>query len=225
MNKAEGILTVRGGMTSHAAVVARGMGKCCVSGCSTINVDLINKTISVGDKVFHEGDYISLDGTTGNVYEGKIKTEEASITGEFEQFMQMVDRYSKLKVKANADTEKDAKIALRLGAKGIGLCRTEHMFFEKDRIFYMRQMIVSNNNEQRQEALAKLLRYQREDFVSIFRVMKELPITIRYLDPPLHEFLPHTNEEMVELATSLKMDLNTLKQHIDSLKRRIKAVI
>ena len=218
MNKAEGILTVRGGMTSHAAVVARGMGKCCVSGCSTINVDLINKTISVGDKVFHEGDYISLDGTTGNVYEGKIKTEEASITGEFEQFMQMVDRYSKLKVKANADTEKDAKIALRLGAKGIGLCRTEHMFFEKDRIFYMRQMIVSNNNEQRQEALAKLLRYQREDFVSIFRVMKELPITIRYLDPPLHEFLPHTNEEMIELATSLKMDLNTLKQHIDSLK-------
>jgi len=218
MNAAQGVLTVRGGMTSHAAVVARGMGKCCVSGCSTIRVDLNQKTIVVGDKTLREGDYISLDGTTGTVYAGEIKTVEASITGDFEEFMQMVDRHRKLGVKVNADTERDAKIAIRLGAEGIGLCRTEHMFFEKDRISYMRQMIVAQNKEQRANALNKLLEFQRNDFISLFRVMKGKPLTIRYLDPPLHEFLPRTKEEVIELASSTGVGPNDLVRHINSLR-------
>lgn len=218
MNLAQGVLTVRGGMTSHAAVVARGMGKCCVSGCSTLTVDLNAKTITVSDVVLHEGDYVSLDGTTGTVYVGKISTEEAAITGEFEEFMQLVDKYRKLGVKVNADTEKEAKIAMRLGAEGIGLCRTEHMFFEKNRINYMRQMIVAPNKEQREKALQKLLEFQRNDFISLFRVMKGYPLTIRYLDPPLHEFLPHTKEEVIELSQVTGISPNNLVRQINSLR-------
>ena len=218
MEAAQGILTVHGGMTSHAAVVARGMGKCCVSGCSTLVVDLKNKTLSAGEKVLHEGDYISLDGTTGTVYLGQIKTVEAGISGDFEEFMNMVDRHRKLGVKVNADTERDALQALQFGAEGIGLCRTEHMFFEKNRIFYMRQMIVAQTKEQRIKALEKLLDFQRTDFIQLFRVMKGKPITIRYLDPPLHEFLPHTEEEIIELSQAIGVTPNLLKQHINSLK-------
>ena len=218
MNLAQGVLTVRGGMTSHAAVVARGMGKCCVSGCSTLTVDLNAKTITVGDTILHEGDYVSLDGTTGTVYVGKISTEEAAITGEFEEFMRLVDNHRKLGVKVNADTEKDAKVAMHLGAEGIGLCRTEHMFFEKDRINYMRQMIVAPNKEQREMALQKLLEFQKNDFVSLFRVMNGYPLTIRYLDPPLHEFLPHTKEEVVELSRVTGISPNDLVRHINSLR-------
>ena len=218
MEAAQGILTVHGGMTSHAAVVARGMGKCCVSGCSTLVVDLKNKSLSVGNNILHEGDYISLDGTTGMVYLGQIKTVEAGISGDFEEFMNMVDRHRKLGVKVNADTERDALQALRFGAEGIGLCRTEHMFFEKNRIFYMRQMIVAQTKEQRIKALEKLLDFQRTDFIKLFRVMKGKPITIRYLDPPLHEFLPHTEGEITELAQAIGVTPNLLKQHIDSLK-------
>lgn len=218
MEASQGILTVHGGMTSHAAVVARGMGKCCVSGCSTLTVDSKNKTLSVGDNILHEGDYISLDGTTGTVYLGQIKTVEAIISGDFEEFMNMVDKHRKLGVKVNADTERDALQALRFGAEGIGLCRTEHMFFEKSRIFYMRQMIVAQTKEQRIRALEKLLDFQRTDFIQLFRVMKGKPITIRYLDPPLHEFLPHTEEEITELSQSIGVTPSLLKQHITSLK-------
>ena len=218
MDAAKGILTVRGGMTSHAAVVARGMGKCCVSGCSSLNVDLKNKTITIDDKVLHDGDYISLDGTTGNVYLGQIKTVEASISGDFEEFMNIVDKHRTLGVKVNADTVRDAMQALSFGAEGIGLCRTEHMFFEKSRIFYIRQMILAQTKEQRIKALEKLLDFQRTDFIELFRVMKGKPITIRYLDPPLHEFLPHTDEEILELSNALGVTTDILKQRIDSLK-------
>ena len=218
MNASKGILTVRGGMTSHAAVVARGMGKCCISGCSNVTVDLTNKTLSTGEKLLHEGDYISLDGSTGTVYLGKIKTNEATISGDFETFMDMVDKYRKLGVKVNADTKSDALQALKFGAEGIGLCRTEHMFFEKNRIFYMRQMIVSQTKEQRIKALEKLLDFQRTDFIELFRVMNGKPITIRYLDPPLHEFLPHTEEEIIELSQAIGITKEKLTQHISSLK-------
>lgn len=217
MNAAAGILTVRGGMTSHAAVVARGMGKCCVSGCSTLSVDLNAKTLTVDSIVLHEGDYISIDGTTGIVYVGQIPTIEASINGDFETFMNMVDQHRTLGVKVNADTERDAKEAVRFGAEGIGLCRTEHMFFEKSRIFYMRQMIVAQSKEQRLRSLEKLLEFQKNDFISLFRVMNGKPITIRYLDPPLHEFLPHTDEEIQELSKSLSIPFENLKKHISSL--------
>ena len=218
MDAAKGILTVRGGMTSHAAVVARGMGKCCVSGCSALTVDLDNKTLSVEGRVLHEGDYISLDGTTGTVYLGQIKTVDAGISGDFEEFMNMVDKHRILGIKVNADTERDALQALRFGAEGIGLCRTEHMFFEKSRIFYMRQMILSQTKEQRIKALEKLLDFQRTDFIQLFRVMEGKPITIRYLDPPLHEFLPHTEDEILELAQAIGVTPDLLKQHIASLK-------
>ena len=219
MAKANGILTVRGGMTSHAAVVARGMGRCCVCGCSSLTVDEENKTLTTSDgTVYHEGDYLSIDGSTGFVYGEQIATIEASISGDFEVFMNMADRYRKLKVKVNADTPVDAAQAVRFGAQGIGLCRTEHMFFSEDRIFQVRRMIVAETTEQRVEALNELLEMQRGDFIELFRTMNGLPVTIRYLDPPLHEFLPHTDDEVGALAKSLNMTFESLKERIDSLK-------
>lgn len=219
MNDAEGILTIRGGMTSHAAVVARGMGRCCVSGCGDLTINEEAKTLKTKDgQVFKEGDYISLDGSTGNVYGVQIKTVEPEISGDFEKFMKLVDEVKVLGVRANADTPKDAATAHRYGAEGIGLCRTEHMFFEEDRIFAFRQMISSETLEQREEALEKVLPFQRSDFEGLFREMAGLPVIIRYLDPPLHEFLPHTDEEIKPLAKALGMSFEALKTRVESLK-------
>ena len=219
MNDAEGILTIRGGMTSHAAVVARGMGRCCVSGCGELKIDEENKTLTTKDgKVFKEGDYISLDGSTGNVYGEQIKTVEPEFSGDFGTFMKLVDEVKTLGVRANADNPKDASVAHKYGAEGIGLCRTEHMFFEKDRIFAFRQMIAAETLEQREKALEKILPYQREDFEGLFREMDGLPVIIRYLDPPLHEFLPHTDEEIKPLAKELGVTFESLKSRVESLK-------
>ena len=219
MNDANGILTIRGGMTSHAAVVARGMGRCCICGCGDININEELKTITTKDgKVFKEGDYISLDGTTGIVYGKQIKTVDPEISGDFETFMSWADEVRKLKIRANADTPKDAFQAYKFGAEGIGLCRTEHMFFEKERIFNFRKMICADNIESREEALENILPYQRSDFEGLFRTMKSLPVVIRYLDPPLHEFLPHTDEEITMLAKSLNMRFEALKNRVTSLK-------
>ncbi len=219
MNHAEGILTIRGGMTSHAAVVARGMGRCCVSGCGELTVNDENKTLTTASgKVYHEGDEISLDGSTGKVYDGIIKTEEPTISGDFETFMGWADDARRLKVRTNADTPKDAEQARKFGAEGIGLCRTEHMFFEETRIFNFRKMITAETLEQREKALEDILPFQRDDFEGLFRAMAPYSVTIRYLDPPLHEFLPHTDEEIKSLANSLGISFETLKQRIDSLK-------
>ena len=219
MNIARGILTVRGGMTSHAAVVARGMGTCCVSGCGDLIVDVNNKTLTTKDgKVFKEGDYLSLDGSTGKVYGEEIKTVLASISGNFETFMNWADEVADLEVRTNADNERDAKVARDFGAKGIGLCRTEHMFFDMMRIFNFRKMIVAPTKEKREEALDKILPYQKEDFKALFKVMDGYEVTIRFLDPPLHEFLPHTDDEIKALAKDLEMDFNDLKNKVESLK-------
>lgn len=219
MNDANGILTIRGGMTSHAAVVARGMGRCCICGCGDININEELKTITTKDgQTFREGDYISLDGTTGIVYGKQIKTVDPEISGDFETFMSWADEVRKLKIRANADTPKDAFQAYKFGAEGIGLCRTEHMFFEKERIFNFRKMICADNIESREEALENILPYQRSDFEGLFRTMKSLPVVIRYLDPPLHEFLPHTDEEITMLAKSLNMSFEALKNRVTSLK-------
>ena len=219
MNDAEGILTIRGGMTSHAAVVARGMGRCCVCGCGELTINEEEKTLTTKEgHVYHEGDYLSIDGSTGKVYDGIVETEEPSISGYFETFMNWADEVRTLKVRTNADTPKDAKQALKFGAEGIGLCRTEHMFFEETRIFNFRRMIASKTVEQREEALEKILPYQREDFIGLFKAMQGNPVTIRFLDPPLHEFLPHTDEEIKPLAESLDMSFEELKNRIESLK-------
>ena len=219
MNLAHGILTVRGGMTSHAAVVARGMGTCCVSGCGGIIVDEENKTLKLKDgTTFKEGDYISLDGSTGNVYGEQIKTVEPEISGNFETIMEWADATRKLKIRTNADTPRDALQARKFGAEGIGLCRTEHMFFEEERIFNFRRMITATTVEAREEALEKILPYQRDDFEGLFRAMDGYTVTIRFLDPPLHEFLPHTDEEIKPLAESLGMTFEALKNRVESLK-------
>lgn len=219
MNLAHGILTIRGGMTSHAAVVARGMGTCCVSGCGELSIDEEAKTLKTKDnKTFKEGDWMSLDGSTGNVYGEQIKTVEAEISGDFDAFMHWADEIRQLKVRTNADTPKDAIQARKYGAEGIGLCRTEHMFFESDRIFNFRRMITAETLESREEALEKILPYQREDFEGLFRAMEGYGVTIRFLDPPLHEFLPHTDEEIKPLAESLGMTFEALKTRVESLK-------
>jgi len=219
MNSANGILTVRGGMTSHAAVVARGMGKCCVSGCSDLIIDEANKTLTTKDGlIFQEGASLSIDGTTGMVYGENIKTVDPDISGYFETFMSWADDIRVLGVRANADTPHDAIVAKKFGAEGIGLCRTEHMFFDKDRIFSFRKMIAAENSEQRKNALEEILPYQRKDFESLFEVMDGKPVIIRYLDPPLHEFLPHTDEEILELAKSLGTTFESLKKRVMSLK-------
>ena len=217
MHVCHGILTVRGGMTSHAAVVARGMGTCCVSGCSEISVDEEAKTFTVGGKTYKEGDWISLDGSTGNVYGEKIDTVTATVSGNFAKFMDWADRYRQMEVRTNADTPKDAKQAYEFGAQGIGLCRTEHMFFAPERIAAIREMIVSKTKEQREKALDKILPMQRGDFEGLFREMKGLPVTIRLLDPPLHEFLPHTDEEIATLAKDMNMTFDELKEVVVSL--------
>ncbi len=218
MNTAVGILTVRGGMTSHAAVVARGIGRCCVSGCHDLIVDEANKTMSINDDIYEEGSKISLDGNTGQVLEGEIETTEPDVTGDFETFMLWANKIKKLGIRTNADTEKDAKMALQFKAEGIGLCRTEHMFFEEKKIFAIRKMIISETTEEREKALKEILPMQREDFEKIFRAMNDKKVTIRYLDPPLHEFLPKTDEEITKLANSLKITEEKLKEKLTSLK-------
>ena len=219
MNDAEGILTIRGGMTSHAAVVARGMGRCCVSGCGALKIDEEAKTLITPDgTVYKEGDYMSIDGSTGNVYGTQVKTVEPDISGDFGLFMSWADEVRRLKIRTNADTPRDAKQARKFGAEGIGLCRTEHLFFDTDRIFNFRKMIVAETLEEREKALDKILPYQREDFEQLFEAMEGDPVVIRYLDPPLHEFLPHTDEEITELANDLGITSSKLKERIDSLK-------
>ena len=217
MQSAEGILTVRGGMTSHAAVVARGMGTCCVSGCGEIAVDYENKQFTLGGKTYQEGDYISIDGTTGNIYGEAIPAAPASISGDFGRYMGWADKVRKLKVFTNADTPRDAKQASDFGAEGIGLCRTEHMFFEGERIKAMREMIVAENVADRKKALAKIMPYQQGDFEGLFEVMGERPVTIRFLDPPLHEFLPTKEADIQELASDLGITVEKLKEVIASL--------
>ena len=219
MNLAHGILTIRGGMTSHAAVVARGMGTCCVSGCSSITIDEEKKTLTLPNgEVLIEGDWISLDGSSGNVYAEKIETEEANISGDFEVFMSWADKTRRLKIRTNADTPRDAKEARKFGAEGIGLCRTEHMFFESTRIFNFRKMITADTLEKREAALKEILPYQREDFSGLFKAMDGYGVTIRLLDPPLHEFLPHTDNEIKELSEALNMTFESLKRRVESLK-------
>jgi pyruvate, orthophosphate dikinase len=217
MAVSQGILTVRGGMTSHAAVVARGMGTCCVSGCGDIVMHADEKYFEVGGKTIREGDYISLNGTTGNVYCEAIPTVPASISGDFDTFMKWADDVRTLQVRTNADTPKDAEQAYKFGAQGIGLCRTEHMFFDTDRIFAMREMIVAKTEDARRKALDKLLPMQRSDFEGLYEAMRGLPVTIRYLDPPLHEFLPSKEEDIVSLAKDLKITTQELKNVINSL--------
>ena len=217
MHAAQGILTVRGGMTSHAAVVARGMGTCCVSGCGEIKISEEKKEFTLGGHTFHEGDYISLDGTTGKIYNGDIKTQEASVGGNFKRIMDWADSFRKLGVRTNADTPADTKNAVKLGAEGIGLCRTEHMFFDPERIHNLRRMIVSDTVEAREEALSKLLPYQKGDFKAMYKALEGRPMTVRYLDPPLHEFTPKTEEEMAELAKDMGKTVDEIKKKCDEL--------
>lgn len=217
MIAAEGILTVRGGMTSHAAVVARGMGTCCVAGCGELKVNETAKTLTIGGKVFGENDYISIDGATGNVYTQQVKTVTPEITGHFKTFMEWADQIRKLRVRANADNPRDTKQAVEFGAEGIGLCRTEHMFFAEDRIMAVREMIVSKDVEERKKALDKILPMQRQDFIEMYQALEGRPATIRFLDPPLHEFLPHSKEDIAALAKEMGLSFDELNATVDSL--------
>ena len=211
MVASQGILTARGGRTSHAAVVARGMGTCCVAGCGSLIINEENKTFEINGKLYHEGDYISLDGNTGKIYEGDIETTEATVAGDFGRIMDWADKYRVLKVRTNADNPRDTKKAVELGAEGIGLCRTEHMFFESDRIPKIRKMILSDTVEERENALNELIPFQKGDFKEMYKVLKELPMTVRYLDPPLHEFLPNTPEEIESLAKDMGVTAEKIK--------------
>ena len=217
MKASQGILTVRGGMTSHAAVVARGMGTCCVSGCGDIAMDEENKKFTLAGKEYHEGDFISIDGSTGNIYDGEIQTVDATIAGEFGRIMDWADKYRRLKVRTNADTPADAKKARELGAEGIGLCRTEHMFFEEDRIAAFREMICADTVEEREAALDKILPYQQGDFEKLYEALEGCPVTIRFLDPPLHEFVPTEEEDIEKLANAQNKSVEEIKTLIDSL--------
>jgi len=217
MKAAQGILTVRGGMTSHAAVVARGMGTCCVSGCGEIQMNEAKKEFTLAGKTYHEGDVISIDGTTGNIYDGAIPTVDATIAGEFGRVMAWADKYRKLGVRTNADTPNDTKKAIELGAEGIGLCRTEHMFFDEERIFNLRKMILSETVEDRVKYLDLLIPYQKGDFKAMYKELKGLPMTVRYLDPPLHEFIPKTEAEMKELADAMGVTVEHVKAKCDEL--------
>lgn len=217
MAVAEGILTARGGMTSHAAVVARGMGKCCVSGAGAINVDYKTRTVEIDGVVLHEGDYISLNGTNGRVYQGEIKTQAAELSGDFAALMDLCAKYTRLQVRTNADTPHDAEVARKFGAVGIGLCRTEHMFFDNEKIIAMREMILAEDVEGRKKALAKLLPYQKEDFKGIFRAMDGYPVNVRLLDPPLHEFVPHDTKGQEEMAKAMGVTVEYIRQRVDSL--------
>lgn len=217
MHVAKGILTVRGGMTSHAAVVARGMGTCCVSGCGEIKIQEEEKQFELGGYLFHEGDYISLDGSTGKIYKGDIQTMEATVDGNFDRLMKLADQFRTLKVRTNADTPQDALNALKLGAEGIGLCRTEHMFFEPERIPKIRRMILSKTVEEREAALNELIPYQKADFKGIYEVMKGFPVTIRFLDPPLHEFVPTDEQDIKELAEMMNITVQEVKETCNGL--------
>ncbi len=217
MNVAKGILTAKGGMTSHAAVVARGMGKCCVSGAGSIRINYKAKTLTIGEDVFKEGDWLSLNGTTGEVYKGKTKTIEPELSGNFGQLMELADKYTRMNVRTNADTPHDSEVARKFGAQGIGLCRTEHMFFEGDRIIAMREMILAKDEAGRIEALEKLLPIQRADFEGIFKAMHDLPVTVRLLDPPLHEFVPHDEKGQKEMAKVMGISIEEIKDKIESL--------
>ena len=217
MAEAEGILTARGGMTSHAAVVARGMGKCCVSGAGAINVDYKKRIVEIDGLILKEGDYISLNGTNGSVYKGKIATQAAELSGDFAALMDLCAKYTRLKVRTNADTPQDAEVARRFGAVGIGLCRTEHMFFDNEKIVAMREMILADDIEGRRKALNKLLPYQKEDFKAIFKTMDGCPVNVRLLDPPLHEFVPHDKKGQAIMAEEMGVTLEYIKQRVDSL--------
>ena len=217
MTVSKGILTARGGMTSHAAVVARGMGKCCVSGAGTVSINYKERTMTALGKVFKEGDWISLNGSTGEVYNGKIDTKDPELSGDFGKLMDICDKYTRMHVRTNADTPHDAQVARQFGAQGIGLCRTEHMFFEGDRIKAMREMILADDLEGRRVALDKILPLQREDFEGIFEAMNELPVTIRLLDPPLHEFVPHEDKNQQEMADEMGISIAVVKQRVESL--------
>ncbi|NLA44119.1 MAG: pyruvate, phosphate dikinase [Candidatus Cloacimonetes bacterium] len=217
MAVAQGILTARGGMTSHAAVVARGMGKCCVAGVGTIVIDYKNRTMTAKGKTYHEGDWISLNGSTGQVFEGKIETVAPELSGDFAELMDLADKYTRMYVRTNADTPQDASVARKFGARGIGLCRTEHMFFTGDRIKAMREMILADNEEGRRKALDKLLPMQRSDFEGIFTAMDGFPVTIRLLDPPLHEFLPHEENQQKEIAEELGISFQKVKERVNAL--------
>mgnify|MGYP000402767348 FL=1 len=217
MAVAEGILTARGGMTSHAAVVARGMGKCCVSGAGALNIDYKARTVEIDGVVLKEGDYISLNGSTGIVYNGKVETKAAELSGDFAELMALADKYTRLQVRTNADTPHDATVARNFGAVGIGLCRTEHMFFEGEKIKAMREMILAENAEGRRKALAKILPYQQADFKGIFKAMAGCPVTVRLLDPPLHEFVPHDLKGQREMADTMGVSLQYIQQRVESL--------
>lgn len=217
MNVAQGILTARGGMTSHAAVVARGMGKCCVSGAGTIKIDYKNRTVTMSDITFNEGDFISLNGSTGEVYEGRIETREPELSGDFGKLMELADKKSRMYVRTNADTPHDARVARSFGAKGIGLCRTEHMFFGGNKIVAMREMILASDEAGRRKALEKLLPIQREDFEGIFEAMEGLPVTVRLLDPPLHEFVPHDDKGQKEMAMVMGVSVDEIKHKVEEL--------
>ena len=217
MHAAKGILTARGGMTSHAAVVARGMGRPCVSGSSEIEIDYENKLFKTKEKEIKEGDTITIDGSTGRIIFGKIKTVKPEISGDFSKLMKWADNFRKLKIRTNSETPADSKTAREFGAEGIGLCRTEHMFFDEERILSVREMILSKSREDRDVALAKLLPHQKKDFIEIFKIMNGLPVTVRLLDPPLHEFLPKNNEELNEVAKSLNIPIKELKARTSEL--------
>ncbi len=217
MSAAEGILTARGGMTSHAAVVARGMGKCCVSGAGAILIDYKKRTVEIDGTILREGDYVSLNGTTGEVYYGEVKTKPAEVTGDFAELMDLCSKYTKLVVRTNADTPHDAAVASNFGAVGIGLCRTEHMFFENEKIKAMREMILANNTEEREKALDKLLPYQKQDFYGILKCMDGMPVNIRLLDPPLHEFVPHTLEGQQSMAEEMGVSVKFIQDRVNSL--------
>ena len=217
MAVAEGILTARGGMTSHAAVVARGMAKCCVSGAGALNIDYKARTVEVDGVLLKEGDYISLNGSTGEVYKDKVETKAAELSGDFAELMDLADKYTKLQVRTNADTPHDAAVARNFGAVGIGLCRTEHMFFEGEKIKAMREMILAENAEGRRKALAKILPYQQADFKGIFKAMEGCPVTVRLLDPPLHEFVPHDLKGQQEMADTMGVSLQYIQQRVEAL--------
>jgi pyruvate, orthophosphate dikinase len=217
MSVAQGILTARGGMTSHAAVVARGMGKCCVSGAGAVHVDPKARTMTIGAKTYGEGEWISLDGSTGEVFAGRIATTDAELSGDFGALMALADRYKRLEVRANADTPEEATVARRFGATGIGLCRTEHMFFEGERINAVREMILADDEAGRRKALAKLLPMQRSDFEGLFREMSGLPVTIRLLDPPLHEFVPHDEAGQRVMAAQMKVSPGKIRMRVEEL--------
>ena len=217
MAAAEGIVTARGGMTSHAAVVARGMGKCCVSGAGALNVDYKARTVEIDGTVLKEGDYLSINGSTGEIYLGEVKTKPAEVTGDFADLMSLCDKYTKLVVRTNADTPRDAKVARNFGAVGIGLCRTEHMFFENEKIKAMREMILADTVEGREKALAKLLPYQKQDFYGILKAMDGYPVNIRLLDPPLHEFVPHDIEGQQAMAEEMGVTVQEIQQRVNSL--------